>query len=941
MSVGLAEPVPSRRSLMDCFCGVARSRAGLIDFSQLAGKSFLSRLLSGRLRDGAGGDEPVAEQPSVPFAALLRQLRTHAGLTQEELAEAATLSVRSVSDLERGINLTARRDTARLLADALKLTGPARAMFESAARGQAPPADNEADEHGTAAVPLASAMHALPRDTAGFTGRTSELGQLMNTLEDALSPPGMEVIGVHAIDGMAGIGKTAFAVHAAHLLAPRFPDGQFFLHLHSHTPGRQPADPATALGTLLLATGIATNHVPDGLDARAMMWRNGIAGKKILLVLDDAASHEQVRPLLPGTQGSLVLVTSRRRLAALEEAAPISLDTLPLADAAALFSRLIVRTIPETGAVAEITRLCGYLPLAIRLVAGTLRRHPSWTAEDVAAELTAAKDRLGAMRAENLSVAAAFDLSYQDLTPGQQRLFRRLGLHPGTTFDVGAAAALDATGLHEARRHLEDLYDHHLIAEPARGRYRLHDLLREHARSLAARDETEARGTAVVRLLDYYLHTAAAAHRLAARRASAAAPPVVGRPGVSLDLATRADAVTWLEAERENLCACTDHAAARPLPAHAIWLPAQIGEYLSTRGYWNQALAMHQTAHDMAQDTGDRAGQATAAYNLGYASYHSGRRYQEGIRSLSEAVSLYRALDDQPGLIDALNLLSTLQLYVDDYQAAAVSTGEALTLARQLGDQLGCADALFNLASLRDADGDYSAAIALLDQALAAYRDLGDQLHQAWVLNVEATVHRSTGNYRLAINTFTEAAALSRDIGDRVGYGLALTRIGAVHRMTGDYQEAAESLMLGLTELEELGEQHALAEALADLGALQHLTGDDQGAAASLDRALALSREVADRQAQAITLNHLGALLSTTASPAEGLARYTKALAIARDIGAVAEEADALAGIGQSHILVGDIPAGSNFLRQSLNIYQRIGSPNAKHVQAILDGQTA
>lgn len=286
----------------------------------------------------------MAERHLLSFATLLRQLRAEAGLTQEELAEMAALSVRSVSDLERGVSVTARKETARLLADALNLTGPSRAMFDAAARGIAASDTRASTGQAPAAaasgpVPAVAAVHALPRDAASFTGRVPELDQLMSELESALDEEGSgRVVGVHAIDGMAGIGKTTFAVHAAHLLSPRFPDGQFFLPLHSHTPGQRPADPAAALGTLLLTTGIAAKEIPDGLDARTMMWRNGIADKRVLLVLDDAASHEQVRPLLPGTPGSLVLITSRRRLAALEEATSISLDMLSPDEAAQLFA---------------------------------------------------------------------------------------------------------------------------------------------------------------------------------------------------------------------------------------------------------------------------------------------------------------------------------------------------------------------------------------------------------------------------------------------------------------------------------------------------------------------------------------------------------------------------------------------------------------------------
>jgi transcriptional regulator with XRE-family HTH domain len=261
----------------------------------------------------------VAEPPAVTFAGLLRQLRIEAGLTQEELAAAASLSPRSVSDLERGINLTARKDTARLLADALVLAGPARAAFEAAARGRAPVGAFPAPR---VAAGAAAATRTLPRDIASFTGREPELRQLVSAAADATGPGA--VVGIHAIGGMAGIGKTAFAVHAAHQLAPRFPDGQIFLPLHGHTPGQQPVDPADALASLLLTAGVTAAQIPPGLQARTALWRDRLAGRQLLLVLDDAAGHEQVRPLLPGTAGSLVLVTSRRHLTALEDAHAIT-----------------------------------------------------------------------------------------------------------------------------------------------------------------------------------------------------------------------------------------------------------------------------------------------------------------------------------------------------------------------------------------------------------------------------------------------------------------------------------------------------------------------------------------------------------------------------------------------------------------------------------------
>jgi transcriptional regulator with XRE-family HTH domain len=496
-----------------------------------------------------GGDEPVAEQTVPDFGGLLRRLRAEAGLTQEELAEAARLSPRSVSDLERGINRTARKETARLLADALGLTGAARAQFEAAAAGRPVPGG------------AAAATRTLPRDTGSFTGRQQELEQLAKAAAGCGG-----VVAIHAIGGMAGVGKTAFAVHAAHRLAGRYPGGQVFLPLHGHTPGRAPADPADALASLLLTAGVAAAHIPPGLEARAALWRDRLAGRQLLLIFDDAADSEQVRPLLPGSGGSLVLVTSRRRLSALEDATAVPLDTLPPGQAAALLVRLAARPglSPDDPAVGEITGLCGCLPLAIAMVARQLHHHPAWTAAGRAAELAAAAGRLELMATEDLSVATAFDLSYADLTGGQQRLFRRLGLAPGGDIDGYAAAALDGTGLDAARRGLEALYDQCLLTEPAAGRYRMHDLIREHARALAARiDPGRDRDQATGRLLDYYQHTAARADALITRQTRPAPASAAGAvPAAVPHLASQEQALNWLRAERTSLLACLDHATA-------------------------------------------------------------------------------------------------------------------------------------------------------------------------------------------------------------------------------------------------------------------------------------------------------------------------------------------------------------------------------------------
>ncbi len=329
----------------------------------------------------------MVADPGLSFADLLRRLRTGARLTQEELAEAAGVSPRSVSDLERGINRTARKDTALLLADALSLPGQVRVLFVAAARGRAPAADVLAAGGASAGRggSVAAATRTLPRDIGSFTGRDPELSRLLGALSDVAGGGGSA--GIYAIDGMAGVGKTTLAVHVAHRLADSFPDGQFFVPLHAHTAGQQPVDPADALASLLLTAGVAAQHIPPDLEVRAGLWRDQVAGKKILLLLDDAAGHEQVRPLLPGTAGSLVLITSRRRLTALEDAAVLSIDTLNPADAAALLSRLADRPDlgPDADATAEMARLCGYLPLAIGMLGRQLKHHPARSGSEAAA----------------------------------------------------------------------------------------------------------------------------------------------------------------------------------------------------------------------------------------------------------------------------------------------------------------------------------------------------------------------------------------------------------------------------------------------------------------------------------------------------------------------------------------------------------------------------
>jgi tetratricopeptide (TPR) repeat protein/transcriptional regulator with XRE-family HTH domain len=878
--------------------------------------------------------EPLAES----FAGLLRRLRAEAGLTQEELAEAAGLGGRTVSDLERGVALTARRETARLLADALGLEGTARVSFEAAARGRSPASVSSAAEAGG----VAGATRTLPRDIGSFTGRQPELRRLTAAVTSAGGRGG--VVSIHAIGGMAGIGKTALAVHAAHRLAPRFPGGQIFLPLHGHTPGQVPVDPADALASLLLTAGVPAAQIPPGLEARMALWRDRLAERQLLLVLDDAASSEQVRPLLPGTGASLVLVTSRRHLSALEDATAVSLDTLPPGEAAALLVRLAGRAglSPDDPAVGAITRLCGFLPLAIGMVARQLHHHPAWSAAGRAAELASAADRLELMATENVSVATAFNLSYTDLADDQQRLFRRLGLHPGTDIDAYAAAALDGTGLPAARRGLEALYEQHLIAEPAQGRYRMHDLIREHARALAGRlDPDHDREQTTERLLDYYQHTAARADAFISRHARpspAAADSTI--PAAVPALAGREQALAWARAERASLFACLDQATGTGQHARIVALTAGLAGLLRTDGPWPDAVTRHMAAIEAARHLGDRLGQANALNDLGEVRWLTGD-YTAAAQAEEQALGIYRDLGDRLGQANTLSSLGIARRATGDYPGAAQALEQALGIYRDLGDRLGQANTLNDIGTLQRATGDYPAAAQALEQALGIYRDLGERLGQANTLHNLGVVRRETGDYPTAAQALEQALGIYRDLGERRGQALAIHNLGTVRRATGDYPTAARALEQALGIYRAIGMRGGEANALGNLGIVLRLTGDYAAAAQALQQAMDIFHDLGDRGGENVVLNERGTLHRLSGDLGHAEVCHQQALDLARATASSWDEAHALAGLGRCALAADHATQAGVLLRQAQEIFQRIGAAEATGLAAELDAMRA
>jgi len=491
-----------------------------------------------------------------------------------------------------------------------------------------------------------------------------------------------------------------------------------------------------------------------------------------------------------------------------------------------------------------------------------------------------------------LSIAAAFELSYHDLTEGQQHLFGRLGLHPGTEIDAYAAAALDDCDIGTAKTALEGLYDNYLLIETAPGRYRFHDLVAEYAHKVAEQESPAARDAALSRLLDYYLRTANIAD------AQLSVPPRTAphldersQPGLHVDIADRNDAMAWLEAERLNLHAAAKHALGSGSYGHATAIAACMREFLRSQGHWDQALAMHQAALDAAHQAGNQQAMA-------------------------------RAFSD----------LADMQYLTDDYPLATASLQRALELYRALGDRTGEAGALVHLSTVQEATGEYEAATASLTRALDLHRGLGDKLGEAKAYTNLGTVQYLTGNHEAAAGTLARALTLYREQDDELGEADALTSLGTMQYLTKDFEAAAASQTRALELYTRLGSKLGEANALTDLATVQYLTGQRAAAATSLKRALLLYRDLGDRSGEAEALNNMGDLALPSA-PSEARALHEQALAIAASIAAPREEARALEGVGLSDLAEGRQESGLRLLGEALDLYQRIGSPRARQLE--------
>jgi len=808
----------------------------------------------------------------------LAQRRKALGLTQEALAALLAVERSTVIRWERG-------ETEPLpwlrpkLASALRVS-PGR--LEELLAGD-----------GGAAI---TALRQLPAMVAHFTGRAAELRTLTGILEDTGAPG---TIVISAIGGTAGVGKTALALHWAHQAARRFPGGQLYVNLRGYDPDR-PMPATDALAGFLRALGVPGPDIPAEEAERAARYRSLLAGRRVLVVLDNAGSVEQVEPLLPGSETCAVVVTSRDSLPGLlvrYGAARLDLDLLPPADAIALLRDLIgKRAAADPEAVAALADRCARLPLALRVAAELAAARPGVPLTDLAAELADEQRRLDVLDAggdPRTAVRAVFAWSYQRLDAGTARAFRLAGLHPGADFEPYAIAALTETSLAGARRALDALSRAHLVQPAANGRYGMHDLLRGYARELvASQDGDNEKNAALTRLFDHYLHATAAAmdilHPAGRERRPPVAAPVTPVPTLADDTTARA----WLDAERGTLVAVTVHAAGHGWPAHAIALAATSREYLYAGSHYPEAAVIYDHALHAARESGNRPAEAEALNNLAGVRYRQGR-YRQAIGHLEDALALYR----------------------------------------EAGDRVGQARVLSNLGAVHFEQGRYEQAAGLAREALDVMPGVAMQIA---ALNSLGMIEERLGRYEQAAEYMRQVLVASRKAGDRVAEARSLSNIGHIRLRQGCPGEAADLGQESLACSREIGSRNTEFGALTCLGDACLRLGRHQEAAEHIEQALAVARATGTSKDEADVLVLMGLLLLATGEPRDAGARFTTALDLGTELDLPHMRARAYDGLGRACDALGDADQARQHWQQALAIFTRLGVPEADQVRARL-----
>lgn len=779
---------------------------------------------------------PGAASPEVARApALLRIRRERALLSQEELAERAGLSVRTVRNIEAERLVRPHPETVRRISAALSAAG-------------APSTDA-----GTVPVPdeTGCGVHQLPPAIPDFTARDAEVARLCSLLR---SEPAAGACRVLSVAGLGGVGKTALAVHVAHLVRERFRDGQLYVDLRG--AGQSPRRPGEVLEQFLLALG--TTAVPDGVEERAALYRSMLDGRRVLVLLDNAADEAQVRPLLAGA-GCAHLVTSRNQLLGLEGAHTVVLDVLCAAESAALLGRIAgVDRVAGGGAVERIGSACGGLPLAIRIAAARLAARPHWAPAALADLLADERERLDELRAGDLEVRASFSLSYQMLDEAQRRAFRALATLTTPDFPGWPLAALLGDGdgatdsdLRRARVLVEQLVDTQLLQisgldGAGQVRYRIHDLLRAYGRERAVAEDAAAdRRAALLRVLSGWLALAERADELLPSGEHLALPKAAPRwrlpPTVAEALVTRP--TEWFAAEQTCLASAVQQAA--ELGSHELtWeLAGSLTAFLELRSRHDDWQRTHETALAAARSAGDTRVEGLLLCRLG--NLHLDRnRLDEALGVLPAALVAHRSAADSRGESHTLQALSHAHRLRGHSGEARRCAEQAIEILRRSGEQRGLAGAHYYLGSVLAEQDLLPGALAQFHRALDADEAAGDRRGAAMTSLQLARTHLALDELRAASDRAQHCLDVQQEVGDDRGRAYALVTLGEIQAAQHEVDDAATTLRAALALAREQEDHHAAAHAHRALGELDLVGGDPSAAVGALCSALALFCEL-------------------------------------------------------------------------------------------------